>query len=222
MRNRHQKITANSLDCQWGGDDHSFPIHAISTSMELSMNTLDMPVQSSSSSSLSGCWKLAAGRAVTLRPRKPGVLRIAHGRVWATIDGPHTGAANAQGDQVLMPGEAIDIAAGQRIVIESWGPKVQASAWFSWDYVQEPVAEPVRWTASVAQPLADLRLALVFGAGAVVRLVGALVRLPVAGLLPRGARGEGARALTLSAASSARRAQGAICSRDSIALSGAV
>lgn len=189
------------------------------------MNTLDMPVQSSSSSSLSGCWKLAAGRAVTLRPRKPGVLRIAHGRVWATVDGPHAGAANALGDRVLMPGEAIEIAAGQRIVIESWGAKVQASAWFSWDYVQEPVAEPVRWAASVAQPLADLRLALVFGAGAVVRLMGALVRLPLAGLLPRGsreAREAGARALTLSAASSARRAQGTICSRDSIALSGAV
>lgn len=188
------------------------------------MNHLETLAQSQETSSLSGCWKLAAGRAVTLRPRKPGVLKIAHGQMWVTVDGPHAGAANALGDHVLAPGEALQIQAGQRIVIESWGLKTQAPAWFSWDYVAEPVLEPVRWSQAVAQPLADLRLAAVLGAGAVARLVVALVRLPLSPLLAAlgGRREAGLPERALSAASSARRAQGAICSRDSIALSGAV
>ena len=34
--------------------------------------------QSSLDQSLPGCWKLGVGRAVTLKPREDGVLRIAH------------------------------------------------------------------------------------------------------------------------------------------------
>lgn len=41
-----------------------------------------------------GCWRLAPGRALSLKPRESGVLRIAQGRVWLT------GAAPAQ-DLVL-------------------------------------------------------------------------------------------------------------------------
>ena len=40
---------------------------------------------------LPGTWKLGRGRAITLRPTTDGILRIAHGRVWATVDGPHGG-----------------------------------------------------------------------------------------------------------------------------------
>ena len=35
---------------------------------------------------LAGCWKLGAGSALSLQARHAGVLRIAHGRVWATFD----------------------------------------------------------------------------------------------------------------------------------------
>ena len=33
---------------------------------------------------LPGTWKLARGRAITLRPTTDGILRVAHGRLWAT------------------------------------------------------------------------------------------------------------------------------------------
>jgi hypothetical protein len=53
-------------------------------------------------------------------------------------------------------------------VVEAWNG--DAPAYFSWDPL--PVQKAVRAPsfAGVLQPLADLRLALVFGAGAVARL----------------------------------------------------
>jgi hypothetical protein len=54
------------------------------------------------------------------------------------------------------------------MVVESWNEG--CPAYFSWDPLPAPV--PVRRTlADIAQPLSDLRLALVFGAHAVARLV---------------------------------------------------
>ena len=36
-----------------------------------------------------GAWKLEPGRALTLHPTEAGELRVAEGRLWATLDGPH-------------------------------------------------------------------------------------------------------------------------------------
>ena len=55
-----------------------------------------------------GCWRLAPGRALSLKPRESGVLRIARGRVWLS------GAAPAQ-DLVLQAGDALVF--GQRQVL---------------------------------------------------------------------------------------------------------
>jgi hypothetical protein len=131
-----------------------------------------------SATGLAGTWKLAAGRAVTLRPREPGLLRIAHGSVWATGDGPHAGALNDQGDRFLEVGDQLTLRRGETLVIEAFDKRVPA--YFSWDPL--PQAEPRRAAAALAQPVEDLRLALVLGASAAGRLLAALAGLAWAAL----------------------------------------
>ena len=180
------------------------------------MNTpADLPLGAATPAVLSGCWKLAAGRAVTLSPRRPGVLRIAHGQVWATVDGPHPRHGNESGDRFLSPGQTLTLRAGQRLVIEPWlGARARVAspdeslaaapaAWFSWDYLPEgalaPAASSSRWQVAVAQPLADLRLALGLGVGAVGRLA-----LGVAGFVLDLAVGRGRGGLRSAAAFNAQ------------------
>lgn len=123
---------------------------------------------------LPGTWKLAAGRAITLEPREPGTLKVAHGRVWFTFEGPHAGRLNESGDHIMAAGEHVRIAPGQRMVIEAWNEG--CPAYFSWDPL--PVAVPVRATlADALQPVSDLRLALVFGGHAAVRLLSGIARI---------------------------------------------
>jgi len=136
-----------------------------------------------SSLRLPGTWKLGGGRAITLRPTESGTVRVAHGRVWATYDGPHGRGPDDSGDRVVGSGGALQVQAGQRIVMEAWG--VDDAAYFSWEPAPAPqAAEAVRVTA-VTQPLADLRLALVFGMGAFARLLEGIARLAVSRALPR-------------------------------------
>jgi hypothetical protein len=136
-----------------------------------------------SSLRLPGTWKLGAGRAITLRPAEAGTVRVAHGRVWATYDGPHGRGPDDSGDRVVGSGGALRVQAGQRIVMEAWG--AEDAAYFSWEPAPAPQpAEAVRITA-VTQPAADLRLAMVFGLGAFARLVAGLARLAVSRALPR-------------------------------------
>ncbi len=130
--------------------------------------------QSSAAPALPGTWRLAPGRAITLRPREAGILRVAHGQLWVTFDGPHDGPPNDLGDHVLGVGERLRLASGQRLVAEAWD--AQAPAYFSWDPLPVAAGESTR-LAAVVQPLADLRLALVFGAGAVRRLAVGLAAL---------------------------------------------
>jgi hypothetical protein len=131
--------------------------------------------QPSPNAPLSGTWKLVPGRAITLQPREAGMLRVAHGRVWATLDGPHAGPRNDLGDHVLGAGERLVLRADQRVVIEAWTG--ESPAFFSWDpaAVPEAVASP-EWSR-VMQPLADLRLALAMAGAAALRLAGAVAGL---------------------------------------------
>ena len=124
-----------------------------------------------STGSLAGAWKLVGGRAITLQPREPGLLRIAHGSVWATCDGPHTGALNDQGDQFLHAGEKLQLRRGQRVVVEACDKHLPA--YFSWDPLPRPATRPVR-AVDLVQPAEDLRLAVVLGASAAGRLLAAL------------------------------------------------
>ncbi len=118
-----------------------------------SMRVLQLPA-SATGFGLPGCWTLARDRAITLDARQSGYLRIAHGAVWATLDGPHLqGAANEWGDQVLRSGARIRLASGQQIVLESYPLAANEEACFSWEpEVSEPAPSmPVR--ARVAQRL---------------------------------------------------------------------
>jgi Protein of unknown function (DUF2917) len=122
---------------------------------------------------LPGTWKLAAGRAITLQPRGAGILRVAHGQLWATFDGPHGGPPNDLGDHFVGVGERLRLRAGQRLVVEARDAK--APTYFRWDPL--PAGAQVPRLAPVVGPLADLRTALVMGAGAARRLVAGLAAL---------------------------------------------
>lgn len=128
--------------------------------------------QSSLSAALPGTWKLAAGRAITLQPREDGVLRVAHGRLWATFDGPHGGPLNDLGDHVIDAGGRLGLRAGHRLVVEAWDRG--APAYFSWDPLVVGAAGALPRAARLSQPLADLGLALAMAGGAVGRLLAGL------------------------------------------------
>ena len=127
-----------------------------------------------SAASLAGTWKLGGGRAMTLRPREAGVLRVARGGLWATGDGPHAGPLNDLGDRFLVAGDELRLRPGQRVVIEPWTR--QAPAYFSWDPLPQEAAPRVQ-AADLVQPVEDLRLALGLGARAAGRLLAALAGL---------------------------------------------
>lgn len=134
-------------------------------------------LQSAPATALPGTWKLARGRAVTLRPTADGILRVAHGRVWATVDGPHGGTPSASGDHVLEVGRSMFLRAGQRVVIEAWNRS--GASWFAWDpvFATAPVAGARFSMAGVVQPLADLRLALAQALRALGQLAGGIGHL---------------------------------------------
>ena len=136
--------------------------------------------------SAAGCWKLAAGRALSLRPREHSVLEIAEGRVWVTVSQLrpwHQPQRGAVVDQVLLAGECLAIEPGQHVVMEAWSPSISATSAtsaicagavaFHWDRVPT-VARAQRqaagrwgrhsaahdWDSGVVQPLRDLAHAL--------------------------------------------------------------
>lgn len=74
------------------------------------------------------CWQMAAGRALQFQADKTMELQIAQGRVWATLDGPHAGAANDWGDLVLRSGDRFTLQRGQRMVLESWSDSATGGA----------------------------------------------------------------------------------------------
>lgn len=135
--------------------------------------TLMQTQQSPAAPALPGTWQLASGRAITLRPREGGILRVAHGQLWVTFDGPHTGPRNDLGDHFIGVGEQLRLRPGQRLVAEAWNGG--APAYFSWDPLPARIEAPR--LAAVVQPLADLRLAWSLGAGAAARLVAGLAGL---------------------------------------------
>jgi hypothetical protein len=113
-----------------------------------------------------GSWKLEAGRALSLTPAAAGVLRIAEGRVWVTLD-MQPGDLEASGDLFLVPGRGLVVQAGQRVVLESAGSDRQAAAYFSWDPLPRAQAAAVgravpngRWQHAVALPARQLGHAL--------------------------------------------------------------
>lgn len=160
------------------------------------MNQLELHVLDSSTAThaLSGCWKLGDGQALSLRPVRPGVLRIAHGRVWLTFDHARLDDGVRGGDHFLDAGDSLKLLPGQALVMESWQTAQHSTAYFSWDPL--PATEGVtvstrpswtfagdpQWRAGVLQPLRDLRLALGLAGSASIRLAAGLVAAPIRAL----------------------------------------
>ena len=160
-----------------------------------------LELQQSVQPSQAGCvaaggWKLAAGQAVSLRARTPGVLEIARGRVWLTLGGsPSDRLPGAAVDHVLQAGERLAVAPGQHVVLEAWNPSGDGDDGVAlrWETdapsATAPTATAVArdWDCAVVQPLRDLVHALAQGgramgaaladaAGAGVRCAAGLAR----------------------------------------------
>ncbi len=137
--------------------------------------------------------KLAAGTAVTLRAKQLSVLRIAHGRVWATLSdaGPYSRAL--AGDHFLSRGQSLTLLPGQALVMESFEPSAgqhAAAAHFNWETpgvadsaLQNTQPADPAIDMGVRQPLRDLRHALGLVAGASGRLVRGLTHGALTGPL---------------------------------------
>jgi hypothetical protein len=143
-------------------------------------------LQSAPATGLPGTWKLARGRAITLRPATDGIVRVAHGRIWVTLDGPHGGTPDDAGDQFLQAGRSMVVKAGQRVVMEAWN--ISGASYFAWDPLSAPATERARLNLSVlVQPLADLRLAAAIALRATGQLAGGLARIAWSLVRPRSA-----------------------------------
>lgn len=137
---------------------------------------------------LPGFWKLAPERAVTLNPTEAGILRIAQGQVWATLDGPHHGPANDWGDVVLHSGEQLELMPGQHVVVEPFSDAVNEPAYFSWEpsaaLAQSVPIDELGWfEAPAARPreLSDRIAASVHALRSLLYRLGGLVQYFVAG-----------------------------------------
>lgn len=140
-----------------------------------SNNTLKMH-QSPIGTPASGCWSLAAEHALTLHPNEAGVLRVAQGRVWATLAGPHHGPANDWGDVVLGGGEQLALMPGQQVVVEPYGDAVNEPAYFRWEPLVARASAPPRpsswWGDVLARPSLDVGPVAVFSIAAIAGLLG--------------------------------------------------
>lgn len=123
--------------------------------------------------STAGCWKLGAGRALTLRPREAGTLRIAAGRAWVTVDAPVRERFDLEGDHVLVAGASMPLPRGARVVVEAW--EVAGGEPVMFDWVPQVRAATTRWQREVRQPLSDLGQALGAAGVAFARLLGGLL-----------------------------------------------
>lgn len=147
-------------------------------------------------------WTLAAGAALSLQAATAGVLTVAQGRIWATLDGPH---GRREGDHVLADGEQLQVPAGSRLVLEAW-PGQQAAA------------TRVAWRSAAPQPGGDGGRFL----AALLRLARGTAASPDATFLITEERGLVPATRAFNAESRAMRAQGAMACGDSSASSGAL
>ena len=168
-------------------DHHLDTLSSTFSSVSLSASAFAGPVSSPSANmtaSPAAGRQLKAGQAITLRAQELGVLRIAHGRVWATLTGVGPYSRVQAGDHFLSRGETLTLLPGQELVIESFGIGHAATAQFMWENAcAAAIALPAAAAdgAGVLLPLRDLRHALGLVAGASGRLVLGLAHGALAG-----------------------------------------
>lgn len=115
-------------------------------------------------------WVLPKGRAMTVRPRTAGVLRVVSGRAWATLDVSRHTPLLETGDHFVALGHDLQLRAGQRVVVEAWPYKGQEGIQLQW-VAQPQTCLVTRFQTNVVQPLRDVGQ----GLGLVVRALGRLV-----------------------------------------------
>lgn len=132
--------------------------------------------QTSHEGTVPGFWKLEPGRVLSLQPRRAGLLRVAQGQVWVTMDVPHLGAGNELGDHFLHAGEQLAVGPGQHLVLEPFARAGQLPVFFEWTSVPQGMRTRSEQNASpVTQPLRDLGLALVMVGTALAHLCAGVV-----------------------------------------------
>ncbi len=126
---------------------------------------------SASTVAVPGFWKLTPGCALSLQPRQTGMLRIAQGQVWATLDVPHSGAGNQSGDHLLQVGQEFAVMAGQHLVVEPLQKGGASPVFFEWTpNASGFVTGSDQGASVVTQPLQDLGQALTMAGAALARL----------------------------------------------------
>ena len=129
--------------------------------------------QSFHAAGLAGRWTLAPGRALSLRTRTEGTLRILAGHAWVTLDARPRGPSDELGDHFLHAGQTMVVRAGSHLVFESMD---QDPIHFDWQPHEVPRLTPaVRWQQAVVLPLRDLRRGAWLTVTALVRLLWGLV-----------------------------------------------
>jgi hypothetical protein len=156
--------------------DHAHPASSPRTACHLPAHT--------------GAFALHAGRAVSLKPSAPSQLRITQGGAWVTLP-------SQPGDHFLQAGDVLRVDACDALVMEAWQMPQGQTLYFDWDpvpmhipaasavvhrgwlraVVPSPTKPRMGYCAAVLVPLADLRAALVLGAGALARLASGLLGL---------------------------------------------
>lgn len=122
-----------------------------------------------------GSWRLYPGHAMSLRPRRPSLLRIYCGRVWVTQGGPYTVLGRESGDRFLSPGETLRVPGGARLVME---PLAEAGderpVHFDWSEAPRQRAGE-RFALEVLVPARELQRAMALSGLALGRLLRGLV-----------------------------------------------
>ncbi|MDZ7921293.1 DUF2917 domain-containing protein [Rhodoferax sp.] len=118
-------------------------------------------------------WVLPKGRAVTVRPRTAGVLRVVSGRAWATLDVSRHTPLTESGDHFVALGHDLQLRAGQRVVVEAWPYKGQDGIQLQW-VAQPQACLATRFQTKVVEPVRDIGHGLALVARALWRLLGGL------------------------------------------------
>lgn len=140
----------------------------------MSDRALALSALSVSRTAAAGGWVLAAGHAITLRPQVAGMLHITQGRIWVTENGPHPAQPDRCGDVFVQAGASLALRAGQCVVVESYAaPGSAAEARLHWTDAPRRLS----WPARIAEPAAELRLALAHVGQALGQVAAALGRL---------------------------------------------
>ena len=90
-------------------------------------------------------WQLGGRRALSLCSAQAGALRVVRGRLWATQTRAQLQsgfkyldlASRDSEDVVLHPGEKLQVAARQKVVVEAFGVRADEVVLFQWEPLED-------------------------------------------------------------------------------------